>query len=183
MFTGWVDVDLSEKGVGEAQGAGNLIKADGLEFDVCYTSYLKRAIKTCNLALESADQLYAPVAKTWRLNERMYGGLTGLDKKETVVKYGAEQVQIWRRSFDLPPPDIDEDSEYHPKKEAKYKDLAPEEIPKTESLKTVIERVMPFWETEIMAALKAGKTVFVAAHGNSIRAMVKYLEGIPDDVT
>lgn len=181
-FTGWVDVDLSEKGVGEAKGAGDLVKTEGLQFDVCYTSYLKRAIKTCNLALESADQLHAPVNKTWRLNERMYGGLTGLDKKETVVKHGAEQVQIWRRSFDLPPPDIDDDSEYHPKKEAKYAGLDAADIPKTESLKTVIERVMPYWESEIKPQLAAGKTVFVAAHGNSIRAIVKYIEGIPDDV-
>jgi len=181
-FTGWVDVDLSEKGVEEAKQAGTLIKDAGISFDVCYTSVLKRAIKTCDLALEHSDQLHAPVVKSWRLNERMYGGLTGLDKKETVVKHGAEQVQIWRRSFDLPPPDIDEDSEYHPKRERKYKDLKPEEIPSTESLKTVIERVMPFWESAIMADLKAGKTVFVCAHGNSIRAIVKYLEDIPDDV-
>jgi len=181
-FTGWVDVDLSEKGVGEAKQAGTLIKEAGFAFDTCYTSYLKRAIKTTDFALEHSDQLHVPVVKSWRLNERMYGGLTGLDKKETVVKHGAEQVQIWRRSFDLPPPDIDEDSEYHPKKEAKYKDLTAEEIPKTESLKTVIERVMPFWEGTIMPELKAGKTVFVGAHGNSIRAIVKYLEGIPDDV-
>lgn len=181
-FTGWVDVDLSEKGVGEAYGAGELIKADGLKFDVCYTSVLKRAIKTCNLALESSGQMHVPVEKTWRLNERMYGGLTGLDKKETVVKHGAEQVQIWRRSFDLPPPDIDEDSEFHPKLEKKYAGLDPNDIPKSESLKTVIERVMPYWEGTIMPDLKAGKTVFVAAHGNSIRAIVKYIEGIPDDV-
>jgi len=181
-FTGWVDVDLSEKGVGEAKNAGELVKQAGLKFDVCYTSYLKRAIKTCNLALEASDQLFVPVHKMWRLNERMYGGLTGLDKKETVVKHGAEQVQIWRRSFDLPPPDIDEDSEYHPKLEPKYKRLKTEDIPKTESLKTVIERVMPYWEEEIKPQLRAGKTVFVAAHGNSIRAIVKYIENIPDDV-
>jgi len=180
-FTGWVDVDLSEKGVGEAKNAGVLCKDAGIHFDVAYTSVLKRAIKTCNFALEHSDQMHVPVIKSWRLNERMYGGLTGLDKKETVVKHGPEKVQIWRRSFDIPPPDIDADSEFHPKLEAKYKDLKPEEIPVTESLKTVIERVMPFWEGEIMAALKAGKTVLVAAHGNSIRAMLKYLEGIPDD--
>merc|ERR1712176_998638 len=157
-------------------------KEAGFTLDSCHTSFLKRAITTCNLALESADQLYAPVAKTWRLNERMYGGLTGLDKKETVVKHGAEQVQIWRRSFDLPPPEIDADSEYHPKKEAKYKGLSDAEIPKSESLATVIDRVMPFWQEAIIPELKAGKTVFVAAHGNSIRAIVKYLEGIPDEV-
>lgn len=179
-FTGWVDVDLSEKGVGEAKQAGDLIKAEGLKFDVCYTSFLKRAIKTCNLALESADQFYAPVNKSWRLNERMYGGLTGLDKKETVVKHGAEQVLTWRRSFDLPPPDIDDDSEYHPKLEAKYAGLKPSEIPKTESLKTVIDRVMPYWKKEIQPKLKAGKTVFVCAHGNSIRAIIKFIEGIAD---
>merc|ERR1711972_92870 len=142
---------------------------------------LKRAIKTCNLALEGAEQLYVPQYKTWRLNERMYGGLTGLDKKETVVKHGAEQVQIWRRSFDLPPPDIDEDSPYHPKLEAKYAKLKPKDIPKAESLKTVIARVMPYWEGTIMPKLKAGKTVFVAAHGNSIRAIAKFIEGISDD--
>jgi len=182
-FTGWVDVDLSAKGVGEASGAGALIKAEKLEFDFCHTSVLKRAIKTCNLALESADQLYVPVSKTWRLNERMYGGLQGLDKKETVAKFGADKVLEWRRSFDIPPPDIDtcpDAAQYDPKLEDKYKDLKPEEIPKTESLKTVIDRVMPYWTTEIEPQLKAGKTVFVCAHGNSIRAIVKFIEGIAD---
>jgi len=174
-------VDLSEKGFGEAKAAGDLIKAEGLVFDVCYTSFLKRAIKTCNLALENADQMHVPVHKTWRLNERMYGGLTGLDKKETVVKHGAEQVLVWRRSFDLPPPDIDADSPFHPKLEAKYAGLKPEDIPVTESLKIVIDRVMPYWKEEIVPQLKAGKTVFVAAHGNSIRAIVKFIEGIADD--
>uniref|UniRef100_A0A7S1RPI3 phosphoglycerate mutase (2,3-diphosphoglycerate-dependent) n=1 Tax=Alexandrium catenella TaxID=2925 RepID=A0A7S1RPI3_ALECA len=180
-FTGWVDVDLSEKGVGEAKGAGALIKEEGLKFDVCYTSVLKRAIKTLNYALEESDQLHAPVIKSWRLNERMYGGLTGLDKKETVKKHGADQVQIWRRSFDVPPPPIEKDSEYYPGKEAKYADLKDEDIPVTECLKDTIARVMPFWEAEIAPALKAGKTVFVAAHGNSIRAILKYIEDIPDD--
>eukprot|EP00933_Yihiella_yeosuensis_P026099 TRINITY_DN20255_c0_g1_i1.p1 TRINITY_DN20255_c0_g1~~TRINITY_DN20255_c0_g1_i1.p1 ORF type:complete len:290 (-),score=77.94 TRINITY_DN20255_c0_g1_i1:90-875(-) len=181
-FTGWVDVDLSEKGLGEAKNAGVLIKEEGLMLDQVYTSVLKRAIKTCNIALESADQLYAPQQKTWRLNERMYGGLTGLDKKETVQKHGADQVQIWRRSFDIPPPPIDEDSEFHPKRESKYADLDPKDIPSTECLKDTIERVMPFWEQEIQPVLKAGKTVFVCAHGNSIRAIVKYIEEIPEDV-
>jgi len=181
-FTGWVDVDLSEKGVGEAKNAGTLIKEEGLKFDICYTSVLKRAIKTMNIALEEADQLYVPATKTWRLNERMYGGLTGLDKKETVVKHGAEQVQVWRRSFDVPPPPIDKESEFYPGKDPKYADLKEEEIPVTECLKDTIARVMPFWEAEIAPALKAGKTVFVAAHGNSIRAIVKFIEDIPDDV-
>lgn len=175
-FTGWVDVDLSDKGTGEAKAAGELIKAEGLKFDVCFTSVLKRAIKTCNMALEEADQLYVPVNKSWRLNERMYGGLTGLDKKETVVKHGAEQVQVWRRSFDVPPPPIEKDSEYYPGKDPKYASLKPEEIPVTECLKDTITRVMPYWESEIAPALKAGKTVFVAAHGNSIRAILKFLE-------
>merc|ERR1712176_639703 len=157
-------------------------KEAGFTLDSCHTSFLKRAITTCNLAVETAEQMHVPVKKSWKLNERMYGGLTGLDKKETVVKHGADQVQIWRRSFDLPPPEIDADSEYHPKKEAKYKGLSDAEIPTTESLATVIDRVMPFWEQAIIPELKAGKTVFVAAHGNSIRAIVKYLEGIPDEV-
>lgn len=182
IFTGWVDVDLSEKGLGEARGAGELVKEAGFQVDVAYTSYLKRAIKTCNIALEAADQLYVPVFKTWRLNERMYGGLTGLDKKETVVKHGAEQVQVWRRSFDIPPPPIDTESEYYPGKERKYAGLSPEEIPTTECLKDTIARVMPYWEQEIVPRLREGKTVFVAAHGNSIRAIVKFIEGIPDDV-
>merc|ERR1712217_928401 len=133
----------SEKGVEEAKKAGSLVQEAGISFDVCYTSYLKRAIKTCDLALEHSDQLHVPVVKSWRLNERMYGGLTGLDKKETVVKHGAEQVQIWRRSFDLPPPEIDEDNEFYTGKSELYKDLKPEEIPKTESLKDVIARVEP----------------------------------------
>lgn len=181
-FTGWVDVDLSEKGVGEAKGAGDLIKGEGYKFDIAYTSVLKRANRTCDLALDAADQSECEVKKTWRLNERMYGGLQGLDKKETVVKHGAEQVQIWRRSFDLPPPEIEESSEYYTGKDELYKDLKPEEIPKTESLKDVIARVEPFAKEFIEPDLKAGKTVLVAAHGNSIRAIVKYIEGIADDV-
>ncbi|CAE8688407.1 unnamed protein product [Polarella glacialis] len=180
-FTGWVDVDLSEKGLGEAKSAGELLKADGITVEVAFTSFLKRAIKTCNIALESADQLHVPVTKSWRLNERHYGGLQGLDKKETVKKHGAEQVLVWRRSFDTPPPPIDDDSEYHPKHEAKYAKLTPAELPTTESLKDTIARVMPFWEEAIVPELKAGKTVFVAAHGNSIRAILKFMEGISDD--
>lgn len=180
-FTGWVDVDLSQKGLGEAKNAGDLIKSEGLKVDVAFTSVLKRAIKTCNIALEAADQLYVPVTKTWRLNERMYGGLTGLDKKETVKKHGADQVQVWRRSFDIPPPPIDEDSEFNPAKEKKYKALDKADIPRTECLKDTIARVMPFWNESIVPELKAGNTVLVAAHGNSIRAILKFLEGISDD--
>jgi len=181
-FTGWVDVDLSEKGLDEAKQAGALVKAEGLKFNMCYTSVLKRAIKTCNIALEEADQLHVPVAKCWRLNERMYGGLTGLDKKETVVKHGAEQVLVWRRSFDIPPPAIEKDSEFYPGKDPKYAALAESDIPVTECLKDTIDRVMPYWDAEIKPQLLAGKTVFVAAHGNSIRAILKMIEGIPDDV-
>mmetsp|Transcript_74567 Transcript_74567/g.131908 ORF Transcript_74567/g.131908 Transcript_74567/m.131908 type:complete len:724 (-) Transcript_74567:108-2279(-) len=180
-FTGWVDVDLSEKGLGEAKNAGSLLKTEGVKVDVAFTSVLKRAMKTCDLALEHADQLHIPVTKTWRLNERMYGGLTGLDKKETVKKHGADQVLIWRRSFDVPPPPIDDDSEFNPAKEAKYASLDKADIPKTECLKDTIARVMPFWESSIAPELKAGKTVFVAAHGNSIRAILKFIEGISDD--
>jgi len=168
--------------LGEAKGAGELLKAEGLQIDVAYTSYLKRAIKTCNLALEAADQYHVPVNKTWRLNERMYGGLTGLDKKETVKKHGADQVQIWRRSFDIPPPALEKDNKYHPCHEAKYAELDPKDLPDTECLKDTIARVMPYWEQTIAPALKEGKTVFVAAHGNSIRAIVKMIESISDDV-
>lgn len=181
-FTGWVDADLSPKGVEEAKGAGKLFIDEGLQFDICYTSYLKRAIKTLNFALETSDQMYAPVVKSWRLNERMYGGLTALDKKETVVKHGPEQVQVWRRSFDVPPPPLEKDSPYHPSKEAKYKDLKPSEIPDTECLKDTIERVLPFWESDIVPALKARKTVLIAAHGNSVRSILKHLENISEDV-
>merc|ERR1712129_287195 len=173
---------MGEKGLGEAKQAGALIKAEGFKFDMRYTSFLKRAIKTLDLALENSDQMHVPVNKTWRLNERMYGGLTGLDKKETVVKHGAEQVQVWRRSFDVPPPALETDSKYHPSKEAKYAKVDPKDIPDTECLKDTIARVMPYWEESIVPDLKAGKTVFVAAHGNSIRAIVKFLEGISDDV-
>jgi enolase len=180
-FTGWVDVDLSAKGLQEAKAAGELLKAEGIKVDIAFTSYLKRAIKTLDIALEAADQLSVPVKKTWRLNERMYGGLTGLDKKETVTKHGADQVQIWRRSFDIPPPEIEKTSPYYPGNDPKYADLKDDEIPTTECLKDTIARVMPYWEKEIVPELKAGKTVFVAAHGNSIRAIVKFLEGISDD--
>ena len=182
IFAGWVDVDLSEKGLGEAKGAGELLKAEGLQIDVAFTSYLKRAIKTCNLALEGADQPHVSVNKSWRLNQRMYGGLTGLDKNETVVKHGTEQVQVWRRSFDIPPPTLAKDSKYHPCHEAKYAALDPKDLPDTECLKDTIARVMAYWESAIAPELKAGKTVFVAAHGDSIRAIVKMIEGISDDV-
>merc|ERR1712048_176282 len=180
-FTGWVDVDLSDKGVEEAKGAGTLIKEEGIKVDVCFTSVLKRAMRTGALALETAGQSSIPVKNSWRLNERMYGALQGLDKKETVQKHGAEQVLIWRRSFDLPPPPIEKDHQYYTGKEDKYKDLKESDIPLTESLRDVIARVMPYWKESIEPELKAGRTVLVTAHGNSIRAIVKMLEGISDE--
>merc|ERR1712087_719344 len=164
-------------------GGAAEIKKAGYQFDAMYTSFLRRAILTGNMVLETIDQLYIPVYKSWRLNERMYGGLQGLNKVETVEKHGKEQVLIWRRSFDVPPPEIDEKSEFNPAKEAKYaKFCAAEDIPKTECLKDVIARAEPYWKSDIEPELKQGKTVLVAAHGNSIRAIVKYLEGISDDV-
>lgn len=181
LFTGWVDVDLSERGVAEGKQAGELIAKEGLTIDVAYCSVLKRAIKTMNFALEAADQLHVPTIKTFRLNERMYGGLQGKDKKKAVEKFGPEQIQIWRRSFDTPPEPLPKEDEFHPIKEAKYADLKLKEIPDTESLALTIDRVMPYWEETIVPDLKAGKTILVAAHGNSIRAILKVLEGISDE--
>jgi len=180
-FTGWVDIDLSEQGKLEAKQAGELIRVEGFRFDICYTSLLKRAMKTCDMALEESDQLHVPVTKSWRLNERMYGALTGLDKKETALEHGEEQVQIWRRSFDVPPPPIAEDSEFHPNRDPKYAELPEADIPLTECLKDTVARVMPYWEEEIAPELMVGRTVFVCAHGNSIRAILKVIEEIPDD--
>lgn len=180
-FTGWKDVDLSLKGVEEAHAAGKELKEKGFSFDVAYTSYLKRANKTLNIVLEEMDELYIPVYKSWRLNERHYGALTGLNKAETAKKYGDEQVHIWRRSFDIAPPLVDETSEYYPKKEKRYADLAENDIPKGESLKDTIARVLPYWDSDISKSLKAGKNVIVAAHGNSLRALIKYLLNISDE--
>lgn len=180
-FTGWVDVDLSERGKREAKQAGELIMGEGLRFDVCYSSVLRRALKTCDIALEESDQLHVPVNKCWRLNERMYGALTGLDKKETALEHGEEKVQIWRRSFDVPPPAIADDSEFHPSRDPKYAELPETDIPLTECLKDTVARVMPYWEQEITPQLVVGRTVFIAAHGNSIRAIIKVLEAMPDD--
>jgi len=183
QFTGWVDVDLTAQGVEEAQFGAELIGQAGLQFDVMYTSVLKRAIKTGQMVLNGTNQHFIPVVKTWRLNERMYGALQGLNKVATVEEHGKPQVLIWRRSFDVPPPEIDVSSEYWPGHEVqKYGNLALKDIPRTECLKDVIERVVPFWESEIMRDLREGKNVLVAAHGNSIRAMCKYLDNIPDDV-
>ena len=180
-FTGWKDVDLSPKGIEEAKAAGKILKEMNLTFDVAYTSYLKRAIKTLNTVLEEMDELYIPVYKSWRLNERHYGALQGLNKAETAKKYGDEQVHIWRRSFDIAPPSIDKDSEYYPKSDRRYADLPDSEIPLGESLKDTIARVLPYWHSDISKSLQEGKNVIVAAHGNSLRALIKYLLNISNE--
>ena len=180
-FTGWKDVDLSPKGIEEAKAAGKILKEMNLVFDVAYTSYLKRAIKTLNIVLEEMDELYIPVYKSWRLNERHYGALQGLNKAETAKKYGDEQLHIWRRSFDIAPPSIDKDSEYYPKSDRRYADLPDSEIPLGESLKDTIARVLPYWHSDISKSLQEGKNVIVAAHGNSLRALIKYLLNISNE--
>ena len=180
-FTGWKDVDLSPKGIEEAKSAGKILKEMNLVFDVAYTSYLKRAIKTLNIVLEEMNELYIPVYKSWRLNERHYGALQGLNKAETAKKYGDEQVHIWRRSFDIAPPSIDETSEYYPKSDRRYADLADKDIPLGESLKDTIARVLPYWHSDISKSLQEGKNVIVAAHGNSLRALIKYLLNISNE--
>ena len=177
-FTGWWDVNLTEQGVGEAKAAGELMAAKGLDFDLCFTSLQTRAIKTLNLALEAMGRLWLPVEKDWRLNERHYGGLTGLDKAETAARHGDEQVKIWRRSFDIPPPAQDAGGEWDLSGDRRYAGIA---IPNTESLKDTIARVLPYWESRIAPELKAGKRVVISAHGNSLRALVKHLSAIPDD--
>jgi 2,3-bisphosphoglycerate-dependent phosphoglycerate mutase len=177
-FTGWWDVEVTEKGVGEARAAGRLMKEKGLDFDLCFTSLQSRAIKTLNLALEEMGRLWLPVEKNWQLNERHYGGLTGLNKAETAARHGDEQVKIWRRSFDTPPPPIEEGSEYDLSADRRYAGIP---IPKAESLKDTIARVLPYWEGRIAPALRAGERVLISAHGNSLRALVKHLSAIPDD--
>jgi len=180
-FCGWFDADLSETGVKEAQAAGKLLKEEGYEFDVAYTSLLKRAIKTLFFCQEALDLHWIPVHRRWRLNERMYGGLQGLNKAETAEKHGDEQVKIWRRSYDIPPPVIEEDSDMNPRNDPKYKDIDSSEVPLTECLKDVVARFMPLWNDEIVPAIKSGKRLLIAAHGNSIRALVKYLDDVPED--
>ena len=176
-FTGWWDVNLSEKGVAEAVAAGDLMKARGFDFDVCFTSLLTRAIKTLDLALEAMDRLWLPVLKDWRLNERHYGGLTGFNKQQMREKVGDEQVKIWRRSFDIPPPPLESDSEYNVVADRRYQGV---DVPSTESLKDTIERVLPYWDEAIAPALTSGQRVLISAHGNSIRALVKHLSGLGD---
>ncbi|AXQ78250.1 phosphoglycerate mutase [Streptococcus chenjunshii] len=181
LFTGWADVDLSEKGTQQAIDAGNLIKEAGIEFDLAFTSVLTRAIKTTNLALEYSDQLWVPVEKSWRLNERHYGGLTGKNKAEAAAQFGDEQVHIWRRSYDVLPPAMDKDDQYSAHTDRRYANLDDTVVPDAENLKVTLERALPFWEDKIAPALKDGKNVFVGAHGNSIRALVKHIKQLSDD--
>ena len=178
LFTGWTDVDLSAKGHEEAKAAGKLLVAEGYDFDVCYTSYLKRAIHTLNHILDEMDRVWLPVVKTWKLNERHYGALQGLNKSETAEKYGEEQVKIWRRSFDVKPPKLEATDERNPANQAIYASVDPKELPLTESLETTIERVVPYFEDVIKKDMKAGKRVIIAAHGNSLRALVKYFDNM-----
>jgi len=177
-FTGWWDVDLSPTGVDEARAAGRLMRERGFDFDFCFTSVLTRAIRTLHLALHEMDRLWLPVWKDWRLNERHYGGLTGLNKQEMIDKVGAEQVKIWRRSYDIPPPELPADSEYDVTGDRRYAGLA---VPRTESLKDTIARALPYYHSEIEPALRSGKRVLIAAHGNSLRGIIKHLSGISDD--
>jgi 2,3-bisphosphoglycerate-dependent phosphoglycerate mutase len=179
-FTGWKDVDLSEQGVKEAHEAGRLLKEAGFTFDRAFTSVLKRAIKTLDIALDELDQLWIPVTKHWRLNERHYGALQGLNKAETAAKHGEEQVKIWRRSYDIPPPPLTPDDERHAGRDPRYAALAPSELPLAESLKDTVARFLPYWHETIVPPIKGGQRVLIAAHGNSLRALVKYLDGVSE---
>lgn len=180
LFTGWTDVDLSEKGFEEAHEAGKRLKEAGFEFDECHTSTLKRAIRTLWIALDEMDRMYLPIHHTWRLNERHYGALQGLNKAETAEKYGEEQVTLWRRSFDVPPPALEESDERYPGKDPRYTALDAKDIPKCESLKDTIIRALPYWDEVIVPKVKAGTRILISAHGNSLRAIVKHLNNISD---
>lgn len=179
-FTGWHDVDLSEKGVQEAIEAGQVLKKEGFAFDLLFTSVLKRAIKTANVVLDQMDQLWIPVERSWRLNERHYGALQGLNKAETAAKFGEDQVKIWRRSYDVPPPALTPDDERYPGKDPRYASLSKEDLPLAECLKDTVARFLPYWHETIAPAIKSGKSVVIAAHGNSLRALVKYLDNVSD---
>jgi len=180
-FTGWTDVDLSEQGLKEARTAGEVLKAEGFTFDVAYTSVLKRAIRTLWIVLDQLDRMWIPVHHSWRLNERHYGALQGLNKAETAAKFGDDQVRIWRRSYDTPPPPLDPQDERFPGRDPRYSALTAEELPLTECLKDTVARMLPHWHDQIAPAVRSGRKVIVAAHGNSLRALVKYLDNIPDD--
>ncbi|MBU1087688.1 MAG: 2,3-diphosphoglycerate-dependent phosphoglycerate mutase [Candidatus Omnitrophica bacterium] len=180
-FTGWTDVDLSEKGITEAAQAGKLLKAEGYSFDIAFTSVLKRAIRTLWITLDGMDLMWIPVFRDWRLNERHYGTLQGLNKSETAAKYGDEQVLVWRRSYDIPPPELKKTDARYPGNDPRYADLAQSDIPLTECLKDTVERFLPYWHETIAPKIKAGKKVIIAAHGNSLRALVKYLDNTSDE--
>jgi len=181
-FTGWTDIGLTEQGVAEAHEAGRLMREGGYVFDVAYTSVLKRAIKTLWIVLEEMGLEWLPVYRAWQLNERHYGNLQGLNKAEMAEKFGEAQVKLWRRSYDVPPPPLELTDERHPKFDPRYASLTPEQLPATESLKITLERVLPYWHSSLAPAIKSGQKVLIAAHGNSLRAMVKYLDNVPDDV-
>lgn len=181
LFTGWMDVDLSEKGHEEAKAAGQLLKKEGYDFDVCYTSYLKRAIHTLNHILDEMDRAWLPVIKSWKLNERHYGDLQGKNKSEAAEKFGEDQVKIWRRSFDIKPPVLDDNDDRSAKKQAMYRDVDQKLLPQNESLETTIERAVPYFNDVIKKDMQAGKRVIVAAHGNSLRALVKYFDNLSND--
>ncbi len=181
LFTGWTDVDLSDTGRAEARAAGRILRDEGFDFDICYTSYLKRAIRTLNIALEEMDLDWIPVVKTWRLNERHYGALQGLNKSETAAKYGEDQVKVWRRSYDTPPPELDADDVRNPALQHQYRGVDPACLPLTESLKDTIARAVPYFESEIKPRMLAGDKVIIAAHGNSLRALVKVFEGLSEE--
>ena len=179
-FTGWTDVDLSEKGLQEARAAGELLKKEGYAFDVAFTSVLIRAIRTCWLTLEALDQLWLPIERSYRLNERHYGNLQGLNKSEMAAKFGEDQVKIWRRSYDVPPPPLEANDERAPDKDVRYANLLPDQLPLTECLKDTVERVLPYWYETIAPTIRSGKRVLIAAHGNSLRALVKYLDNVSE---
>src|SRR5436190_17723421 len=179
-FTGWTDVDLSEKGREEAQAAGRLLRQEGHIFDVAYTSVLKRAIRTCWIALDELDRLWIPTIRSWRLNERHYGALQGLNKAETAAKHGEAQVKIWRRSYDIPPPPLSADDPRHPARDPRYAALSAAELPLTESLKETVARFLPYWHETIAPSIRSGRRVLIAAHGNSLRALVKYLDDVSE---
>lgn len=181
LFTGWTDVDLSEKGRAEAKAGGELLKAEGFVFDLAFTSVLKRAIRTLWIIMDEMDLMWIPVVNAWQLNERHYGALQGLNKAQTAAQYGDDQVLIWRRSYDIPPPVLEKTDPRYPGFDPRYASLAPEELPLTESLKETVARVIPYWHAQVVPEIVAGKRIIIAAHGNSLRALVKYLDGVGDE--
>jgi 2,3-bisphosphoglycerate-dependent phosphoglycerate mutase len=181
LFTGWIDVDLTPQGVAEAEEAARLLEAENLEFDLAFTSTLKRAIRTLWIVMDGMDRMWVPVTRAWQLNERHYGALQGLDKAATVRRHGEEQVLVWRRSYDVPPPPLENDDPRHPRFEARYAGVDPAKLPATESLKDTLARVQPYWETEIAPRIRAGHKVIIVAHGNSLRALVKMLDGLDEE--